>query len=80
MSDPQTTQLDVNAAIQYLEFTGDHRDRLDREWFAKKGVNAEIGLVILARLGANVRIIRNIAILWIVMACLGAIAVLAPRM
>jgi hypothetical protein len=80
MSEPPTYQ-DINAAIRFLEFTGDHRDHWERERFAKEGVTAEISSVILARLGANVRTIKNIAVFWLVLVCLGvAVIVLAQMM
>ena len=58
--EPGSRSRDIDIAIEYLE-------RVDHDRFVEGGTNTEINSVILARLGKNVRTIKNILVFWFIL-------------
>ena len=58
--EPGIRSRDIDKAIEYLE-------QVDHDRFVEGGTNTEISSVILARMGKNVRIIKNIVVFWFIL-------------
>jgi hypothetical protein len=58
--EPGSRSRDIGRAIEYLE-------QVDHDRFVEGGTNTEISSIILARMGKNVRTIKNIVVFWFIL-------------
>ena len=58
--EPGSRSRNIDAAIEYLE-------QVDHDRFVEGGTNTEISSIILARMGKNVRTIKNIVVFWFIL-------------
>ena len=63
---PISHERDINRAIRYLETVQD-------DHYIEGGANTEINSVVLARIGKNVRTMKNILLFWFILFGLAAI-------
>jgi hypothetical protein len=64
--EPGSRERDINAAIHYLQ-------TVDHDRYVEGGANTEITSVIFARLGKDIRTIKNILRFWVILFCLGVL-------